>query len=36
MAPPVRIRVKNGRKLAKLKKETPAGCAGKGKQSKGN
>ena len=28
--------VKNGRKPVKLQKESPAGCAGEGKQSKGN
>ena len=27
---------KNGRKSVKLQKESPAGCAGEGKQSKGN
>ena len=26
----------NGRKPMKLQKESPAGCAGEGKQSKGN
>ena len=28
--------LKNGRKPVKLQKESPAGCAGEGKQSKGN
>ena len=28
--------LKNGRKPVKLQKERPAGCAGEGKQSKGN
>ena len=28
--------LKNGRKSVKLQKESPAGCAGEGKQSKGN
>ena len=28
--------LKNGRKPAKLQKESPVGCAGKGKQSKEN
>ena len=29
-------KVKNDRKPVKLQKENPAGCAGEGKQSKGN
>ena len=28
--------LKNGRKPVKLQKESPAGCAGEGKQNKGN
>ena len=28
--------LKNGRKPVTLQKESPAGCAGEGKQSKGN
>ena len=28
--------LKNGRKPVKLQKESPAGCTGEGKQSKGN
>ena len=28
--------LKNGKKPVKLQKESPAGCAGEGKQSKGN
>ena len=28
--------LKNGRKPVKLQKESPAGCAGEGKQSEGN
>ena len=28
--------LKNGRKPVKLQRENPAGCAGEGKQSKGN
>ena len=28
--------LKNGRKPVKLQKENPAGCAGEGKQNKGN